>query len=180
MLFNTAETCDAFMGDLHAALRSAQAAANTSSKTNKECDQLFKQWHQFCREVGVSESLGEAGDQELKISYLLVFGMMHQVPKPRPYVSATLSELALWSRPSWQWARGSPTWVESIPASKFMDLRSTIPFKLVKRTTRSYRPQSSPLYGVQSRRFCERTCTLTSTVMMTGTVLLLVLVLVQY
>ena len=25
------------------------------------------------------------------------------------------SKLAAWARPSWQWARGSPTWVEKIP-----------------------------------------------------------------
>ena len=40
----------------------------------------------------------------------------------------TPSEVAQWIRPSWQWARGSPTWVSSIHAKKFQDPNETIPY----------------------------------------------------
>ena len=41
------------------------------------------------------------------------------------------SKLAAWARPSWRWARGSPTWVEKIPERSQTEANKTIPFSLL-------------------------------------------------
>lgn len=42
-----------------------------------------------------------------------------------------LSELTQWRKPSWQWERGSPTWVNLIPDSKMEKGHPTIPYSLL-------------------------------------------------
>ena len=43
----------------------------------------------------------------------------------------TPSKLAAWARPSWRWARGSPTWVNKIPEKSLKEANTTIPFSLL-------------------------------------------------
>jgi hypothetical protein len=58
----------------------------------------------------------------------------------------TLSELTLWTKPSWRWARGSPTWVNQIPASRFTPSDQT--------------PRHCIPYSLLSSKPCETTMTL--------------------
>ena len=43
----------------------------------------------------------------------------------------TLSQLVQSRMPYWRWGRGSPTWVNQIPAKKFLDPPGTIPYSLL-------------------------------------------------
>ena len=46
-------------------------------------------------------------------------------------VAANPSELAVYSKPYWQWARGSPTWVNRIPAETLASRDEIIPYSLL-------------------------------------------------
>ncbi len=67
---------DRFQSELSSAL--SIASKSTTTKTRRAKTKVFFLWAQFCSEHNVSETLSTVQGQELKISYLLVFGLRYR------------------------------------------------------------------------------------------------------
>ena len=66
----------------------------------------------------------------------------------KPAKLVALSTLAQWRMPSWQWARGSPTWVDQIPARSPLDQTKMIPYSLIS-SAPSQTKTPQPLVPIQ-------------------------------
>ena len=61
----------------------------------------------------------------------------------KPAKPANLSKLTRYRTPSWQWARGFPTWVNQIPASHF-ETETSIPYSLVSSSASAQKTPQLP------------------------------------
>ena len=80
---------------------------------------------------------------------------------------ASLYDLSKWIKPFWRWARGYPTWVDSIPESKLRAPHETIPYSLLSSKAsatkthlphESTRPTSTSSRGSQTRWTSNTKC----------------------
>ena len=75
-----------------------------------------------------------------------------------------LSALVQWTKPSWPWARGSPTWVNSIPAKNLEDPNTSIQYTALSSSgskTKTTRPPESTPPMSPSSAPCTTAWTLT-------------------